>query len=386
LAILGLALLVLNLGYGFQGTGLPLGDHQFSSQMLSAARSAGTSGVTGNRFRETWMGRIPLPFPAAYLIGMDLQKRDFECGMWSYLAGEHRLGGWWYFYLYALAVKVPLGTWLLLSLATVVWIRQGCSSALNAWHLLLTPLCILILVSVHDSISRYLRYLLPAFGYVFIWISRVGCFWDVSTCSEHGLARGKTVWRWATVLSLAGSVTSSLVVFPHNLSYFNLLAGGPRNGHAHLIDASIDWGQDLKLLRCWLKQHPWAQPLYLDVYSALDPRWLGIAYQRIPTADTENRSAPSTADREQSRPVPTHGDPNRRRGSIGSRPAGWYAVSVHRLHDRSGRFDDLRQCEPFCRIGFSIYIYRVAGDAQSRLRWNGSNSASSKPSFGESEQ
>jgi hypothetical protein len=34
------------------------------------------------------------------------------------------VGGWWYYYLYALVVKVPLGTWLLILLAVFVKVRR----------------------------------------------------------------------------------------------------------------------------------------------------------------------------------------------------------------------------------------------------------------------
>jgi hypothetical protein len=157
-------------------------------------------------------------------------------------------------------------------------------------------------------------------------------------------------------LSLGASVVSSLVVFPHSLSYFNLLAGGPQNGHAHLIDASIDWGQDLKLLRSWLDRQPQVHPLFLEVYSALDPRCLGIAYQRVPTSQPEHGDTSVVVDR--SRPVrrAAHCD---RIVPAGLRPPGWYALSVHRLRDRNGRFADFLKRKPICRIGYSIYIYRV---------------------------
>ena len=59
-------------------------------------------------------GRRCLNFP----LGIDRQKYDFdEAGFWSYLRGHWRQGGWWYYYLYALAIKEPLGTWLLALLA-----------------------------------------------------------------------------------------------------------------------------------------------------------------------------------------------------------------------------------------------------------------------------
>src|SRR5690606_7683365 len=53
-------------------------------------------------------------------------KRDFErYSHPSYLRGEFRDHGWWYYYLYALAIKVPLGTWLLIILASTcgIWRR-----------------------------------------------------------------------------------------------------------------------------------------------------------------------------------------------------------------------------------------------------------------------
>jgi hypothetical protein len=59
-------------------------------------------------------GRRCLNFP----LGIDRQKYDFdEAGFWSYLRGHWRQGGWWYYHLYALAIKEPLGTWLLAMLA-----------------------------------------------------------------------------------------------------------------------------------------------------------------------------------------------------------------------------------------------------------------------------
>ena len=55
------------------------------------------------------------------------------------------------------------------------------------------------------------------------------------------------------VLTLA-AVGSALAVHPHHLSYFNALIGGPANGYRYLVDASIDWGQDLKRLAAWLER------------------------------------------------------------------------------------------------------------------------------------
>ena len=69
---------------------------------------------------------VPVPVPRNYLLGIDVQKRDFESHYYSYLRGEWRKEGWWYYYLYGLAVKVPLGVWALALLAAVLGLtRRG---------------------------------------------------------------------------------------------------------------------------------------------------------------------------------------------------------------------------------------------------------------------
>ena len=110
-AIFILALYLLNLGYGFDGTLSRLGDYTFVSETLSGTEP----GEPGNRFTDTWLAPLPVPVPRQYLLGFDLQKQDFEdFGQPSYLRGEWKDGGWWYYYLYGLAVKMPHGTQLLL--------------------------------------------------------------------------------------------------------------------------------------------------------------------------------------------------------------------------------------------------------------------------------
>ncbi len=126
--ILLLGLYVLNLGYGFEGSFQRLGEYGFVSETLGGPKDEGQMAYAPqgrNRFEGTWLAHLPVPLPKNYLMGIDLQRWDFERKMWSYLRGEWRLGGWWYYYLYALAIKVPLGTWVLVLLAVGVSLRPG---------------------------------------------------------------------------------------------------------------------------------------------------------------------------------------------------------------------------------------------------------------------
>ena len=108
---MAIALYAPNLGFGFEGTLRPLGELHFVSDLFSGETSGGqASPQSTNRLAGTWYASIPSPFPKIYLLGIDLQQRDFEhYGRPSYLRGEWRDHGWWYYYLYAVAIKVPLG-------------------------------------------------------------------------------------------------------------------------------------------------------------------------------------------------------------------------------------------------------------------------------------
>ncbi|MCH8830795.1 MAG: glycosyltransferase family 39 protein, partial [Planctomycetes bacterium] len=348
------SLYLINLCYGLQGSFQKLGEYKFFSKTLAgeALRDRSNPSNAGNRFSGTLLGEIPVPLPERYLIGIDLQKHDFERGKPSYLRGEWRDHGWWYWYLYALAVKVPLGTWLLFLLAVIVRVTRPNPSALwrNELLLWLPAATVLALVSSQTGFSRYLRYALPLFPFWFIWISGVFARSVVSDRKSGGRQQNdeamnngrltpesksafRTVWsflrnrlvRIIATAALLCSVGSSLWVYPHSLSYFNELAGGPENGHWHLLDANIDWGQDLFYLKEWVEEHPEARPFYVNCFTICPLDHFGLDYPP-PPADL---------------------------------PPGWYAISVHRLHHAHGKYDFFLRRKPLARAGYSIYIYRL---------------------------
>ncbi len=275
--ILLIGLYGLNAGYGFAGTGTRLGDFEFISQSLSGSDRPG---VTGNRFTGTRLPGVPVPLPADFVQGLDIQRGDFERGKISYLRGEQQQGGWWWYYLYAAGVKTPLGT-LLLGLLAVVLLLAGPQGAgrwrQGEWVVLLPAVCVFVLVSSQTGFNRYLRYVLPAVPFLFVWISRVGSLFD-----RTEPRRGLSVARVAVMLLLCWSTVSSLRVWPHSTSYFNELAGGPAGGHRHLLDANIDWGQDLLELREWTLQHPEARPLYVSTFGWVEPEQAGIDAEPVP--------------------------------------------------------------------------------------------------------
>jgi hypothetical protein len=444
--ILALGVFCINAGYDFEGSGTKLRDYQFISGPLTGLnRDAAERWRPGNRFAKSWLGKLPVPLPRSYVEGTDLQWHDIERGKPSYLRGHWQERGWWYWYLYALTVKVPLGTWGLFLLAGAVRLAhfslrskvQGPTSAEKAegrrqkakeqsgktedlrstiyvanpkfkiqhpksvtWRdelVLLAPAAaVLALVSSQAGFSRYLRYVLPMFPFVFIWISSVAGLIEV-----EWLVKGGRKWRgWrgsvtvrkrkgnsaarqsgdesphskgqsdaslrAKILAvvilglLAWSVGSCLWYTPHWMSYFNELAGGPMGGPAHLIDAQVDWGQDLLYLKKWLDAHPEARPLGVVYFGPINPTLAGIDFTLPP------KGTPATDDRNAVARVPRELKP------------GWYAISVnylygydHYIYAPDGSrawvtkpyYSYFRRFEPVATAGYSIYIYHLtAGD------------------------
>ncbi|MBI2826204.1 MAG: glycosyltransferase family 39 protein [Planctomycetia bacterium] len=371
-----LSVYIINLGYGFEGSGRTLRDYRFQSRMLAGAPKSDRALVAGNRFGDSFLGSLPLPLPANYVQGIDAQKVDFERGMRSYLHGEWRDRGWWYFYLYGLAIKVPLGTWLLVFLAGGISLARcrrmavvGCAARTDlsqakspsiesvlaehptstsaggqhcSWRdemlVLLPAAALLALVSSQTGFSIHFRYVLPMFPFLFIWASK-------SALLFHALVRptacrplpagplptaGRRLPAMLVVAALAWSIASSLYYYPHSLSYFNELVGGPAHGHEHLLDSSIAWGQDLLYLKEWYDAHPEARPFYLAHFGFVNPEIAGIAFALPPLRSSEAGDAKEDATEDQ-----------------GLQP-GWYAIDVNYLRGSalrplspSGRFADV---------------------------------------------
>ncbi len=84
-----------------------------------------------------------------------------------------------------------------------------------------------------------------------------------------------------TILAILVLIVQSLLIWPHYLAFFNSLAGGPKNGYRHLVDSSLDWGQDLPGLKKWIESHkddPAAPgPIYLSYFGTGDPQYYGIS-------------------------------------------------------------------------------------------------------------
>ncbi len=340
---LGLALFVVNLLYGFGGSFRLLDSYDFISTVLAGSDGWESHDWSGNRFRGTVLGAVPVPLPEDLVIGVDLQKWDFDRERWSYFRGEWRNEGWWYYYLYGLATKLPLGFWV------VFLISAGGSVLRRSWRgpwqeelLLWTPMVLVVAgASSETGLNRHLRYVLPALPFAILLASRAFRVFQVPSRILRGVVVAATVWM----------VASSLWIYPHSLSYFNESVGGPMRADAHFNASNLDWGQDLPYLRRWQCANPEKQPLRVKNYLHITrPESVGIDHAG--TVPPMSNRVPSRLGSE----------------TAESRfPVGWYAVDRETLLRENGDYEYLRQFEPSAWAGYGFPIFEITPERSAEL-------------------
>jgi hypothetical protein len=183
----------------------------------------------------------------------------------SYLLGERRMTGWTYYYLVALAVKVPLAFWLLA--IGRGWLGRRARSGDREWALPVFVVAFLVIAMMGSKRNYGYRYLLPMATPAIVWTS--------------GLAEGRRAAKWCATLGLLGMGYAVGSIHPHELSYFNELAGGPIGGRKFLADSNLDWGQGAKSLARLQRARPEFRDLTVFYFGDTDPGHYGVEGLRI---------------------------------------------------------------------------------------------------------
>jgi hypothetical protein len=188
-----------------------------------------------------------------------------------FLFGEMREGGFWYYFLAALAIKASLGFAAILAM-TLLRPRFLLSGPMLAGFALLatSPTC---------RVQVGVRFMLPAFAIVIV---------GAAIALGRHLTECRFAWsRRLTWAMLAVAVTwtaaESLRVWPHGIAYANQFVGGPANGYLFLTDSNHDWGQGLRDLARWRDRHATAP---IDVcYFGADPAFERLGFRRVSCLD-----------------------------------------------------------------------------------------------------
>jgi hypothetical protein len=263
-------------------------------------------------------------FPAPALFeGVGHLVAKNRAGHKSYLLGEVRDTGWWYFFPVALAVKTPLA-FILLSIAGAL---AAARSPPGRDRLLqCEPLAIavgLLLVCLPSRIDIGVRHVLPIYPFLAITAG-------LGLASLLRSRRTAPVGLLGATLLLCWHLGSSTRAHPDYLAYFNELAGD--RPERILVDSDLDSGQDLKRLA--------------DTLRARGVLAVSLAYAGSAT-------------------VAEHGLPPVR-WLEPHRPAkGWVAASLYSIKlgslDRPGHDDFawLERLMPVALVGHSIRLYYI---------------------------
>ncbi|MFH0844522.1 MAG: glycosyltransferase family 39 protein, partial [Pseudomonadota bacterium] len=253
-----LGIIILNLSYGFSGFGSSLTDLDLKSQLLQLLR------------KVPILGQLPLPVPGGYLQGFDIAAFWNRTELYNIFLGKfYPEGGWWWYYFpVVLGLKLPLPFILGMVLSFIIWFRNKGKDLARFLFFAIPPLVLFLNFSLVPHRQLGLRYLLPLWPFMILLL---GFLVDGLRAEPLSVRLGvKTLFVWY--------VLTSFSVYPNYLTYFNMLAGGSKNGWKWLADSNHDWGQDLPALARWQKHHD-NSPLYLLYYGTAPPEAYGVRVQ-----------------------------------------------------------------------------------------------------------
>lgn len=276
---------------------------------------------------------------------MDIGNR-LDVATPSFLLGRYSDTGWWYYFPVAFLVKTPLSILLLLvgSISYMAWWvianRQRQIGLMFDLGMLLIPALGFFTIALTADINLGYRHIMPVLPFFYVLIG----------VTAGRVLAGREFGRLAKIagITIAVSITWLIVVsawiYPHYLTFFNLIAGGPDGGWRILVDSNLDWGQDLGPLATWLEEND-VDRVWLSYFGEARPEYYGIRYDGLD-------SFPPRLMNPEARPFyPPDPAP------------GWYAISATTLQgvhfDDHDQFFFFRERGPVARVGFSIFLYKL---------------------------
>ncbi len=185
---------------------------------------------------------FPAPFPELF-AGIQMVSEHNTGGHLSYLLGELRMQGWWYFFPVLIAVKLPLA--LLALTAIGLWKRPQLQPRSWMFGIAVAIPVAMLAIAMASSINIGIRHILPMFPFLAV-IAAAGAMWLAEIGRTHSWA------RWTLAAALLWMCGTSIAAHPDYLAYFNALAGD--RPERIVVDSDLDWGQDIKRLGARLKE------------------------------------------------------------------------------------------------------------------------------------
>jgi len=229
--------------------------------------------------------------PEAYLYGYAfVVEMSHQRG--AFLNGEYSTTGWPSFFIWTFAFKTTIPLMIaLVATAVVAGRRWAAKGAARIWRRDLypmTPLLVVFAVYWAFSITSHLnighRHILPTYPILFIGVGALGwrCF---NRPAEPGRSAARSSAGAFAIVALlvVGQIWECVRIAPHFIAYFNEMAGDLEDAHRHLVDSSLDWGQDLPGLKAWIDANARpGEPVFMAYFGTGEPDYYGFHVKRLP--------------------------------------------------------------------------------------------------------
>ncbi len=245
--------------YGFRFDPSRNESWRYALHSASAAQAA----VPKSASLASWIDGYRL-LPNALTEGF-LHNQGLGTGRPSFLLGRYSTFGWWYYFPVAIALKTP--TVLLVLVAAALLTQAGRRLLLTGMDgvFVIVPPALFLAIAMTAAINIGLRHVLPIYPFLIV-IGAVG--------AQALLALRPRFRALLTVIAVAATLEAAWA-YPDPLTFFNVLGGGPRNGFHALADSNIDWGQALKPLSTWMRDHRVGR-INLAYFGTAEPKYYGM--------------------------------------------------------------------------------------------------------------
>jgi hypothetical protein len=230
--------------------------------------------------------------PEAWLYGLGFVLKHAEARA-AFLDGDYSIHGWVRFFPLTFLYKTPPPLLLALAVGAGLLARRWRSPGAPRFAAQLyrvTPLVALFgvywLFSLTSNLNIGHRHILPTYPVLYIFTGALG--WAAARAWRRSPATGRG-FAGAVAALVGWQALTAAQIHPHHLAYFSPFAGGPAQGYQHLVDSSLDWGQDLPALRQWLdaNRRP-GERVYVSYFGTDEPaRYVpdAVLMPRLPRFD-----------------------------------------------------------------------------------------------------
>lgn len=332
-----IGMIVINIGYGFQGSLSPISAevHQKIYDKLP------DSDLIHWAARNILM--LPIPLPSPYVRSLIFQA-SLSSTQGIYFAGQHYDHSLWYLVIMSFLIKTPIPI-SILCIASLVLLLFHRESLNTEWLIAFSIAIPLLLFSYASNAIGGVRYLLPIYPFIILLISRLISDPIIRRRLGGALILGLSIWY----------IFSTINIYPHYLAYFNELIGGPQNGYKYLTDSNIDWGQDLKLLKQYMTEND-IETIKLAYNGSAEADYYDIDYEYLPSVGLAPKKPGQLwwfeIDPEDKPELPPQQGTIAISATILASP-GWMEPLFY------DSYEWLRSHEPIDQVGYSILIYEI---------------------------